>query len=547
MLADLRLARLDALRGLANRAVGEQTEGFVQDALDALTAGTRAQGGACFVLDAGLVLAATSTLERVDEPLIAALTGAAERGAGSRAFWLCDDVRSERHALVGSGELVARGWASLVALPVRSRRRALATIVLGFGPGDLLDGEGLDFASSLAAVLALTLDLGRKSAPGGPDAPLAHDARALAAAVARELGVPLGTLTMQLAEQRALLQQLELLVAGDATISELVAESAGLERDLEIAAGRVREVIDRWCGGQARSDFGAVDAERVGREALALARPHLERRGVQVDEAFAQATGALGSREDLVRAVVSLLAHASEGASLRRRSRFVLRTFTSESGVGIAVEEVGVAEGPASSRDAPQGSVSLRAAEHIVLAQNGHLETGCDDAGRRWFRLLLPLAARHASAPWGPDSARQSDPQAAQVMVVDDDPVFLRTARRALRPHAIRTAASASEAEIALLDPEYAPDLVLCDVVLPGVNGYVLHERVARTRPDIAERFSFITGGALSPTELAAIRATGCRLEYKPVDLREIARRLERSRSGSGTRAKVPGGKAEVG
>ena len=43
--------------------------------------------------------------------------------------------------------------------------------------------------------------------------------------------------------------------------------------------------------------------------------------------------------------------------------------------------------------------------------------------------------------------------------------------RRALKPHVVRTAAAASEAEVELLDRHYTPDLVLCDIFLPGRTG----------------------------------------------------------------------------
>ena len=95
-----------------------------------------------------------------------------------------------------------------------------------------------------------------------------------------------------------------------------------------------------------------------------------------------------------------------------------------------------------------------------------------------------------------------------QVLVVDDDPVFSRTIRRSLKPHDVKTCAAASEAQALLLDAAYAPDLILCDVFLPGANGNLLHSRVARQRPEIARRFVFVTGGALGKE--CIIRAKLC-------------------------------------
>jgi CheY-like chemotaxis protein len=108
------------------------------------------------------------------------------------------------------------------------------------------------------------------------------------------------------------------------------------------------------------------------------------------------------------------------------------------------------------------------------------------------------------------------------VLVVDDDELLARTVRRALRPHDVRAAATASEAEITLLDPGYLPDLVLCDLSLPGMTGDMLHARILAKRPDIAQKFVFITAGASSQREADYLSASGCPTLLKPLDMREI-------------------------
>jgi DNA-binding response OmpR family regulator len=108
------------------------------------------------------------------------------------------------------------------------------------------------------------------------------------------------------------------------------------------------------------------------------------------------------------------------------------------------------------------------------------------------------------------------------VFVVDDDELFTRTVKRALKPHDVRTAATASEAEIALLDPLYAPHIVLCDLGLPGMTGDQLHARINAHRPLIAAHFIFVTGGACSKREADYLRASGCPTLIKPIDMKEI-------------------------
>ena len=135
----------------------------------------------------------------------------------------------------------------------------------------------------------------------------------------------------------------------------------------------------------------------------------------------------------------------------------------------------------------------------------------------------------------GPDSI---GPSAApepplRILIVDDDEMFARTMRRALRPHDVRLAGSAGEAEAFLLDDDYQPHLVVCDLGLPGFNGDVLHARVRARRPAVAERFVFVTGGACSKAEADYLRASGCPTHLKPVAAGVIV---------AAARAKVPTG-----
>jgi len=80
--------------------------------------------------------------------------------------------------------------------------------------------------------------------------------------------------------------------------------------------------------------------------------------------------------------------------------------------------------------------------------------------------------------------------------VVDDDPLVVRSMVRALRGYRVDVAMDAAEARRRLeAHPSYA--LVLCDVVMPGLDGTTLYRQVRERRPELAQRFVFITGGAL--------------------------------------------------
>jgi twitching motility two-component system response regulator PilH len=60
----------------------------------------------------------------------------------------------------------------------------------------------------------------------------------------------------------------------------------------------------------------------------------------------------------------------------------------------------------------------------------------------------------------------------ALIMIVDDSPTEVHVFRTALEKHGYETVAASDGQECLALAREVKPDLILMDVVMPGVNGY---------------------------------------------------------------------------
>jgi CheY-like chemotaxis protein len=101
---------------------------------------------------------------------------------------------------------------------------------------------------------------------------------------------------------------------------------------------------------------------------------------------------------------------------------------------------------------------------------------------------------------------------------VDDEPAVRAIVTRVLeREHEIVSAASGDAArEILENDPRF--DVILCDLMMPGMSGMDLHEWLSTHRPALAERTVFITGGVFTQraSEYVA-RVSNARLD-KPFD-----------------------------
>ncbi len=68
----------------------------------------------------------------------------------------------------------------------------------------------------------------------------------------------------------------------------------------------------------------------------------------------------------------------------------------------------------------------------------------------------------------------------ALVMIVDDSPTEVHVMKTALEKHGFDTVAAADGSECLDLAKRVRPDLILMDVVMPGVNGFQATRTLAR-------------------------------------------------------------------
>jgi CheY-like chemotaxis protein len=86
----------------------------------------------------------------------------------------------------------------------------------------------------------------------------------------------------------------------------------------------------------------------------------------------------------------------------------------------------------------------------------------------------------------------------ARILVIDDEPLLGRTLSFMLEErHDVVVIGSGREA-LGRLECDSDFDLVLCDLDMPEVTGQAVYEAVARSHPELVQRFVLMTGGACS-------------------------------------------------
>ncbi len=110
-----------------------------------------------------------------------------------------------------------------------------------------------------------------------------------------------------------------------------------------------------------------------------------------------------------------------------------------------------------------------------------------------------------------------------RVLIVDDQPDMVRTLARLLTCDAEVASAGSGAAALALIAGGERFDLVLCDIMMPGMTGLDLFDRVRGIAPEAAATFVFTTGG-IPADQQDRLAATGARCLTKPCDIQVLKR-----------------------
>jgi len=124
----------------------------------------------------------------------------------------------------------------------------------------------------------------------------------------------------------------------------------------------------------------------------------------------------------------------------------------------------------------------------------------------------------HAATPAAPGGRR--------ILVVDDDRLIRRTLTGALRPEGFAVVEAESGEKALELYAEVQPDLVLLDVVLPGINGFETCRQLRARHGDAAAPIIFITAKNESDDVVEGLSAGGVDYLPKPIRAREALARI---------------------
>ena len=353
----------------------------------------------------------------------------------------------------------------------------------------------------------------------------------LAAGVAHEINNPLGYAVLCV-DQAA--ERVSRAASGD--LAGLDAAGVALHEALD-GLSRVRGIVRDLTTFAAPPDpVGALtEVGPVLQAALNIAGNEIRQKArLRVDVAEVQPVRGCPAR--LGQVVLNLLFNAAqsitEGASEQNEIRVSLRPHgkarvelvVSDTGCGLTAEARRHMFEPFFTTK-PIGrnlGLGLAISHRLVSEMGGELTAESNPGAGTTFRIVLPAAD-------GPSQITPPvEPQAAppvsrrmRVLVIDDEPLICKAVESLLRPEHDVAVATSAEAAVDLAC-EQTFDLILCDLLMPGMTGMDLYDELARRAPSRLQALVFMTGGTSVPRAFEFLRRTGVRCLEKPFGAAEL-------------------------
>jgi signal transduction histidine kinase len=518
-----------------------------------------ADGGSVLHLEASLGVDA-DTAARVDRiELDAPRSGAPGAGAaGDRGRAPADATE----AALGAAGIRAQLCRPLIAGP-----RLLGTLAFGPGGRGALEPSALALLGAVADQVALVLDHQRLVESADPGARLREDEER-AAILARESAAHaeaeeanrardefLAALSHELrTPMNVILGWVRILRSSTADPVQVAHALTVIERNIKAQTDLINDLLDvsRIVSGTLVLDLRPLDVLPVVRAAVDAIRPSAEAKGLALEVTLGDApirTVADGTR--LQEVVFKLLSNAvrftpAGGGIAVRLDRIgeLLRLVVRDSGEGIAPEQLPHIFDRYRARDRSRTrshrglGLGLTIVRRLVELHGGTIQAASGGRGRgATFTIELPIRrpdreGEPVVAAEKPDGG-QERLDLLRILVVDDDADTCELLSLALKERGATVVTARSVVEAHRLLTRFGPDVVLCDIAMPGEDGFRLLEWIKQDGRRQSIPVIALTAHARAEDRHRILAAGFNGYVPKPLELSEVVR-MTRSVTGRG-------------
>jgi PAS domain S-box-containing protein len=351
----------------------------------------------------------------------------------------------------------------------------------------------------------------------------------LAAGVAHEINNPLAAVTTNLA---LIADDVRALVDG-APVRD-VAELAEMVDEARQGAERVRKIVLSLQTFSRAEDLRrtAVDVAAVLDRSSELAFNEIKHRARLVKD-YAEIPRVDADEPRLGQVFINLLLNAAhsipEGRADHNEIRLVTRLDTSgrvvvevkDTGCGIPANAMRRIFDPFyTTKGVGEGTgLGLSICHAIVTGLGGEITAESQPGQGSVFRVALPPSQLTLARPTPQVPPVTPSGRRGRILIVDDDALSGTSLRRVLRSAHDVTMVMRGREALDLLAAGHRFDVLLCDLMMPEVNGMDLYDEVSRSAPDLLQRIVFVTGGAFTPAAEAFLERVPNQWLRKPVSL----------------------------
>jgi PAS domain S-box-containing protein len=357
----------------------------------------------------------------------------------------------------------------------------------------------------------------------------------LAAGVAHEINNPLAAVVANLDLAG---ESLHKLLAKPDMPAELGEIGRMLNEAIE-ASARVRRIVnDLRVFARAEADtMSSVDIHQVLESVLRMAKSEIWKRARVVRD-YGDVRYVQGNESRLSQVFLNLVMNAVQALPDGEADRNEIRIRTRPAGEGrvvVTVSDSGEGIPPeamkrlfvpffTTKRVGIGTGLGLSICQRLVTGCGGEIQAESRPGEGASFHVTLrstlerPVSNRPASAPTIETPAARR----GKILMIDDEPVILNILARALgTSHDCVTTTKPNEALERLRAGEHF-DLILCDLMMPVMDGSEVYTELSRFAPEQARKMVFLSGGAFTPALQAFLSGVSNERIAKPFDVAKL-------------------------
>jgi len=248
-----------------------------------------------------------------------------------------------------------------------------------------------------------------------------------------------------------------------------------------------------------------------------------------------------GDRSKLMQVLTNLLVNAAQAIEegTPRDQRIRIRTRVESKHIVLTVEDTGKGIETRNLEKIfdpffttkPRGvgtGLGLPLSADIIRKHGGELTVDSKVGLGTTITLTFPRKSELTDALQDKTQPSPSSSRRYRILIIDDEIALLRVMKRQLKAEHDVVTARGAEAGLELIESSGPFDAIVCDLMMPDVDGVEFCRRLRACHPEMAQRVIICSGGAFLPKARSFLNSVETPVLGKPFELHELLAAIEK-------------------